>query len=345
MGQFTTENETPFAVEVLALSDEEMRPLLVVVVKATYDLKEGAPRLAKKQMPVDIAGEFRGDPQTSSYKFEPECAFIKPATDVVLIGHAYAPASKQTEVLVDFRVGTLRKTARVLGERTWFKSMGQVLMTKPLPFEKIPLAYERAFGGWDKTDNDPAKHRYEPRNPVGVGFRASARHFEEGLRLPNLEDPEQPLRAFGQVVPPVGFGFISPYWQPRATLGGTYDEGWDKKRKPLLPKDFDRRFFNAASAGLVATGYLRGDEPVLVDNASPRGRLVFRLPGQPTPKVIITQAAEKDAMPEMRLDTVVLDTDEGQLLMLWRGHLALPGTLHDVLTITIRADEGPAKGA
>ncbi|WNG13775.1 DUF2169 domain-containing protein [Cystobacter fuscus] len=345
MGQFTTENETPFAVEVLALSDEEMRPILTVVVKATYSLVEGAPRLAKTQMPVNVAGEFRGVPETSSYKFEPECAFIKPATDVVLTGHAHTPMSKVSEVLVDLRVGALRKTVRVLGERTWFKSVGQVLMTKPLPFEKIPLSYERAFGGWDKTDKDPDKHRYEPRNPVGVGFRASARHFEEGLRLPNLEEPEQPLRSFGQVVPPAGFGFVSPHWQPRAAFGGTYDKNWDMTRKPLLPKDFDRRFFNAASTGLVAAGYLRGDEPVLVDNASPRGRLSFRLPGQPAPRVTITQAGAKDVTPDMRLDTVILDTDEDHLLILWRGHLALPGTLHDVRSIAIHAEGVSTKGA
>lgn len=46
MGQFTTEHETPFATKVLALANEELRPLLVVVVKATYALgtKEPLPR-------------------------------------------------------------------------------------------------------------------------------------------------------------------------------------------------------------------------------------------------------------------------------------------------------------
>ncbi len=34
----------------------------------------------------------------------------------------------------------------------------------------MTLIYERAFGGWDKADNDEANWRYEPRNPVGVGF-------------------------------------------------------------------------------------------------------------------------------------------------------------------------------
>ena len=36
---------------------------------------------------VSLAGQLWGEPGKSSYKYEPECAFIKPATDVVLIGH------------------------------------------------------------------------------------------------------------------------------------------------------------------------------------------------------------------------------------------------------------------
>jgi hypothetical protein len=58
-----------------------------------------------------------------------------------------------------------------------------------------------------------------------------------------------------------GFGFISPHWQPRAGLAGTYDASWQASRAPLLPVDFDRRHLNAVSPGLVAPGYLRGGEP------------------------------------------------------------------------------------
>ncbi|WP_275425016.1 DUF2169 domain-containing protein [Archangium violaceum] len=80
------------------------------------------------------------------------------------------------------------------------------------------MVWERAFGGCDRTDS--GRPSFEERNPVGTGFRASARHFEEGLRLPNLENPEQPLREFGQKVVPVGFGFTSPERPPRAAYSG-----------------------------------------------------------------------------------------------------------------------------
>jgi hypothetical protein len=327
------ENETPFALEQLYVSDEDGHPLLVLVVKATYDIRAQGLQLAEEQVPVNLAGEPWGEPGESSYRYEPECAFFKPATDVALIGHAYPPQKNATEALVALRVGPLKKVVRVVGERTWYKSLGRVAATKPLPFEKVPLTWERAFGGWDKTD--PSRPAFEPRNPVGRGFRASARHFEEGLLLPNLEDPEKPLREFGQGVTPVGFGFTSPHWQPRAAHAGTYDEAWDETRKPMLPKDFDRRFFNAAAPGLVAPGYLKGDEPVVLLQASPRGRLAFTLPGQPPPTV--TVHLEEATSPTMHLDTVIFDTDAHQALLLWRGFVPLDRGPHDAKSIELRS--------
>lgn len=333
MGHPTIENETPFAFEPMGLMDEEGRPLLLLVVKATYILADTGLQLAPNQVPVNWGGEAWGAPGESSYRYEPECAFFKPATDVVLIGHAHAPRKGITELQVALQVGPLKKSALVVGERTWFKSLGRVSMTKPLPFEKMPLTWERAFGGWDRTD--PAKVTFEPRNPVGVGFRVSPRHFEEGLKLPNLETLEQPLREFGQRVAPVGFGFTSPDWQPRAAYAGTYDANWDKTRKPLLPRDFDRRFFNAAAPGLVAPGYLQGTESVVIINASPKERLAFSLPGQASPAVTVELTDREDAKPEMHLDTVILDMDTEQVLLLWRGHVVLSEGPHDVRTLRI----------
>ncbi|WP_426754857.1 DUF2169 family type VI secretion system accessory protein [Myxococcus sp. Y35] len=338
MGQFAVDNPTPLPFEALALTDEETRPALILIAKATYTIGENGLHFADEQVPVNAAGEFWGAPGESSYRYEPEVALTKVATDVVLLGHAYAPARGTTETLVTLQVGPLKKAVRVVGERTWFRSLGRVSMTKPHPFERISLTWERAFGGWDRSHEDSKKHTFEPRNPVGVGFRASPRHFEEGLRLPNLESPEHPLREFGQSVPPAGFGFTSPHWNPRAALGGTFDEAWAKTRKPRWPRDFDRRFFNAAPSGQVASGYLRGDEPVVIANASPQGRLAFHLPGIPPPQVTAVVAGGADVQPEMRLDTVILDTDAHQVQFLWRTCLPLHNGPHDVRALAVRAE-------
>lgn len=334
MGHPESDNKTPFELAALPLLDEEGQPVLTVVVKGTFAIgADGRCTLADEQIPVNVSGEPWGDdPLTFSYRYEPEIAFTKPATDVVLIGHAVAPQAGTTEVIVGVKVGPVKKEAVVVGDRVWYKSLGQVSATKPRPFEKIPLRWERAFGGWDRSHPDPARHTCEARNPVGVGSRPS-RNFQEGMLLPNIEDPQQPLRKLGEAPPPAGFGFISPHWQPRANLAGTFDERWQKERAPLLPKNFDRRHLNAAAPGLVTSGYLRGDETVLAAGVTAQGKFRFALPAVPPPTVRVALHDRSDQRPPMNLDTVIIEPDERRLLLLWRGMVVLPTGPLDVKAV------------
>ena len=338
MGHPEVDNRTPFAFEALFLADEELRPLLVPLVKATFTIGEdGRCRRADEQLAPSLEGECWGkDPETSSYRYEPEVAFVKPSTDVVLIGHAHAPDSQTTEMRGGLRGGALSKQLLVTGDRVWFRTAGIVSATRPLPFQKVPLVYERAFGGWDRGHPDPAKHSCEPRNHVGTGYRASG-GFQEGLHLPNIEDPRAPIGSFGDRPPPAGFGFVSPHWKPRALLAGTYDEAWQTSRAPVLPRDFDRRHLNAASAGLVADGYLRGDETVAGLGVTPDGRLHFALPGVPPPAVEIALVGGAPRPVALNLDTVIIEPDERRVILLWRGLLPLREGPHDVQAIRIGA--------
>jgi hypothetical protein len=340
VGHAKIENLTPFAFETVVAADEDGRLLYVPVVKATYALQpDGSLKIAEKQLPVNVGGELWGEPGISSYKYEPECAFTKAATDMVLIGHAHAGPESATEVFVRLRAGPLDKTVRVTGDRYWVKALGMVSMTSPEPFESIPLTYERAFGGWDRSHPDPTRHAFEPCNPVGVGFRSPHGRFEEGIRLPNLEDPQSPVQAYAGTSPPAGFGFTAPDWKPRAALAGTYDETWTNERMPLLPKDFDRRFFNAGSPGLVAPNYLKGDEAVFIQNASPRGAISFNLPALPPPECRVQLSGRRpDARVQTNLDTVIINTDDDLLLLIWRGHLALRNGPHDVASVQIQVE-------
>lgn len=323
MGHPETKNATPFAFEPIFVGNEDGRPVLVPLVRATFDITPAGLVVAAAQAPVCLAGEPYGDPETSSYRYEPECLLPKPATDVVLVGSAAAPRPGVTEVLVAFQVGPLRKGVRVVGDRGFFRSVGGVGMSKALPFERIPLVWERAFGGWDRSNPDEKKHECEYRNPVGVGFRGSGARWEEGLRCPNLEDPARPFKGWGDRPPPAGFGFVSASWEPRRKLGGTYDERWQKERAPLLPKDFTRAFLSSASPGLTAPGYLRGDEQVVVAGVRADVPVAFRLPGVPPPDVTVVRTRDPDQVVHTRLDTVIVDTDAGKVFMLWKGELVL----------------------
>lgn len=334
------DNRTQFAVGQLYAADEHGRPLLVPLVQATYTFA-GAGQgltLAEEQQPPNLVGEPWGeDVVTSGYRLEPVFAFTKGATDVVLVGHGQSPRGPVRELTITFRVGPVSRVLRLYGDRVWVGPSAAPLATRPAPFERIPLSYMHAFGGWDTSSPDKSQHTFEPRNPVGVGFRGPKARFQDGAPLPNIEDPENLIKRYGQVVAPVGVGFISPHWQPRAAYAGTYDEAWTATRMPHLPKDFDRRFFSAASAGLVTPGYLRGDEPVLVEGASRHGILTFQLPGVPPPACRVALVGEADVVLPLSLDTLVVDTDRDLVLMLWRAHTPLRDGPHDVRSVEVHS--------
>ncbi len=327
-------NATPWTFEPLISSDEEGRPLLVLIIKATFDIHNDADLVrAEQQDPVHFGGVFWSDSDQSSYRFEPEVAFAKTATDIVLVGHAHARHAWDNEVDVLFCLGTVCKTLRVFGNRYWNRTLGQVLITSAEKFETVPLNYEHAFGGWDRTAV-PDHHDFERRNPVGRGFRAKQSRAAE-MALPNVEDPRFLICAWSDRPAPAGVGFTSPNWQPRVALGGTYDRTWMETRMPLLPENFDRRFFSGASDGLVYPGFVRGDEPVLFENAGMAPRVTFDLPGLPPPACTVSFRRGAVVPVAANLDTVVVNTDERKLNLTWRGCTPLRTGMTDVTAIQI----------
>ena len=106
----------------------------------------------------------------------------------------------------------------------------------------------------------------------------------------------------------------------------------------MLPKDFDRRFFNAASPGLVTPSPLRGDEPVVVLGVTPNGRVGFNLPGVPPPVCRVDLRGGKCVPLQTALDTVIVDADALTLTLLWRAHVCVRHGPHDVVAVTVGTD-------
>lgn len=336
MGHPDIQNHTAFVFEPLHIADEEMRPVIVTLVKATFQFDlEGSVWLSEEQLPVNPTGELSLDRPVSSYKYEPEVALHKPATDVVMIGHARPPGGGATELEVGIKVGPVQKVARVFGNRFWVWTEHSVRMTRTAAMEPVALIWENSFGGEDRLGSTPEQPRFEPRNPVGTGFGSSLAKEGDHIRLPNIENPDEPIQDYGAVVEPWGFGFTSPNWEPRAGYAGTYDEQWNKSRKPMLPADFDRRFFNAAAPGLTAPGYLRGDEEVVLLNTTQKNRVGFRLPAVPAPQCTVVFRNRPDVQLSTNLDTVIVNADEQQLILLWRAHTLTGGGPHDVRAVVV----------
>jgi hypothetical protein len=310
-------NRTPFKGAIMLLPDADGIDSLFTVVKATFTLEE-RPVPAEEQLPVAVEQEYHGEPDESSIKVPCDVSLMKPGTDILLMGKAYAPHGHGTTWMdVSLAVGALRKTIRVFGDRVWKTASKELSysISQPEPFQTMPLVWERSFGGVEKTVKPI---RAEVRNPVGTGFRTSeVEQSIAGVRLANLEDPGAPITAWNQRPQPAGFAPICAHWEPRRSYAGTYDEEWQKHRAPYLPKDFDPRFLQLAPPGLVAPGYLKGGEPVELRGVTRAGLVRFRLP-----QVALKITYRLNGTPEERpalLDTLMIEPERSRFSLTWRS--------------------------
>lgn len=315
------QNKTPFAAERAFVRDQNGAETWVVAVKATFMINhDGSTTLADQPAAVCMAPQYRGDPLKSSLLYDSDLVHTKPGTDVILHGHAYAPSEKQALwVQVEMQVGSLIKRLQVFGNRYWEKSLFGLKMTPPEPFAKLPLIYERAFGGADEAASTPTQRFLEERNPVGLGFAIKAEHLID-QRVANIEDPAHLITSWKQRPQPVGFGPIARHWLPRRQFAGTYDAQWEKTRQPLLPKDFDERFYYCAPPDQQVTGYLTGGEPVVLYHLSPSGLLRFQIPSQSSPR-FKTWLGNNIVEHEAKLHTVILEPDVPQVSLVWQTQL------------------------
>ncbi|APR86772.1 Hypothetical protein A7982_12121 [Minicystis rosea] len=306
-GMLQLENQTPFDVSILVLPDVEGVDTLYVAVRAAF-VFDHAVAIAEPQTRLLTADEHWGDPATTSLKYIAEAHLQKPATDIALLGHAWPIGGRPASVVdATLAVGPVRKTIRVFGDRVW-RGASDPEPSAPAPFDRMPLVYERAFGGVLRIDptRGPTLDR---RNPVGIGPATQ--------RLPNVEDPAQLITRITDVPTPAGFGFIAPSWEPRSLAAGTYDARWRETRAPFLPTDFHPRFFNAAHPDLVSRGHLQGGEDVTALNVAPYGPVRFRLPVcRFDVAVHIARTIEK---PPLLLETVLIEPDDQRLGLTFRG--------------------------
>ena len=324
-------NHTAFAISMFGGMDPHSRQHQVLVVSAAFVAAPGEPlRLVDEPVRVVDSDVFYGDPTSSSVRYEGETAWEKPFVDVIVNGHAVAPGGKTAEtVLVDVRVGDVHKAILVTGDRKW-RSGGAP--GPPRPFDRMPIVYERAYGGYNTRPASPAQHKLEPRNPVGLGFQgASSNDPAIESEVPNVEYPGQRMTSSASRSDPAGLGVIARSWQPRLGFAGTYDAAWKDEQFPLLPLDFDVRHFQTAPEDQQSRT-LQGGEPVEIRNMTPEGSWQFNLPVLDVPVRLLYE--ERSNTAALRMDTVILEPDRYRVTLLARCRIPLirtRGPLREVL--------------
>ena len=330
-------------------------PIFAVLVKRTYDIRPEQPSVRSERpapfVQVDLYYDH-GDPEWSTVKYETDLVPYKLATDVVLIGKAYAPAGQPVATLdVSINIADHEKVIRVIGDRQCvYREKRPPAFTEPREFTAMEIRYERAYGGKD-TRSDPAVPFTYPRNHLGTGVALqNRRDVIDGLLLPNLEDPadllmpervvlEEPTR-WNQQPLPQGCGWFQRTWYPRCSFVGsmpgfvTSDEVMREEALGLVPErqialarqfklpSFDARFNNGASFGLVLP-YLIGGESIRLTHLTPEGLLVFMLP-QDTPQIMLDIGLGENSLGTV-LHTVCIRLEEMQVDLVWRGAHEYPG--------------------
>jgi len=316
--------------------DKDAREWLVVVVKGTFLIPRNPndePVLAPEQVPLVTADTFTGEPGFSAPIYETDFAPRKPRCDILLNGSAHAPGGRPVDrVTVSLRVGSVRKSFDVVGDRIWQASALSVGASNPKPFVKMPISYDRAFGGVDRAKGDPATFRWYPTNHAGVGWHEYLdTKFLDGKPLPNTEETGHPVRKPNGTYRPMAFGPVGRAWQPRPKWGGTYDQHWLDNDFPFLPKDFDERYYQAAPEE-QQTEYLKGGDEVELVNLTPAGRAIFHVPRREVPVEFSYQNGQWEELPSV-MDTLVIEPDQNRFQVTWRAQRPVRRNVFEVTQI------------
>ncbi len=281
-----------------------------LIVKGTFLLRhEGTAERAPTQKGLTGDLHQEGSPSPPLH-YAGDFAWFKPRADLMLVGTCHAPGGHPTTAcFVTFQVGSWFKRLAVVGDR--FRAPRFFFFwapSEPLPFRTQPLSYRRSFGGTGY-----------PKNPAGRGY--TEEELPDGTRiwpLPNVYPIDRLCIDPDSRPDPAGFGPLSLTTPQRLHKSGTYNRNWLKTRWPGFPQDCDWSLFNAAPPDQQLPNYLRGDERILLENLHPRIPLyTSRLPGLRL-RWFLRDTGRLREVP-LRLDTLWIDMDTEELVLLWRG--------------------------
>ncbi len=329
------ENNTPFAAERTWVRDRNGAEIWIVAVKGTWEItRRQTLLLAEKQEPIIRVPTYRDKPGESSLLYESDLVHTKPTTDILLHGTAYAPRGKPVRrVDVTLKVANLSKTLCVFGNRKWNCKTLTLSITEPEPFVEMPLLYERAYGGVDQSLEETESQRWHSDNPVGTGYAKHSENLHDQF-LPNIEYPDQRIGIWNPKGRTAGFGPIARPWAPRVELSGTYDEKWERENHPLLPADFDDRFYLCAPEDQRPKNHLRGGEAVELQNFTPSGILRFHLPKVELHFETFFRRGESIVHPAT-LHSVILEPDVPRVLIVWHTLLSCHFKVHKLLYTSV----------
>jgi len=313
-----TYNMTPYVADVVFSKDRFGKNLVIAIVKACFDFDEKgecSTSSRERMLPVMHSYSYHDTPERSGIKYPVDIVPEKKGTDIIINGHVYGHGQK--EAVCGFDMGDLKKKIVVFGKRFWVKRLIGLKISEPLPFSKIPLLYDHAFGG---SYDDPEKGSvFFEENPIGKGFEAES---GDQAPLPHFEYPDKLIKSLKNKPTPAGLSAIPRSWKQRSIHAGTYDENWKTQNFPSEPLDFNIRFFNAVPDDQIFKSGLSGGETlVLYRLHSKKQRLRLSIPDVCLSATF--RIKEQTVHQKMVIDTCLVEPDEGRLSLTCRSTLAM----------------------
>ena len=263
----------------------------VVIAKATFHFSQGETQLDTQSL---VALSLQPVP-TELGALPPDLPYLAwdDRFEVVVLGCAHS-SRPITEMRVAVSVGAVRNELIVTGDRVWMSRGSELEMSAPVPFTRMPLTWERAFGGRCQVEIDDGAfiEVLEPLNPDGRGLdvEVESRRHAGLLKAPNGFPRYSYRRAAPNVERP-GYRITCAQDRPEPACWATRPLVTGLRAKHLVdglsagrPTPREAESFDSLLSGLrsaVDEWVIDRPElgvPVVLDGLTPDGKVSFPLP-------------------------------------------------------------------
>lgn len=304
-------NETPLPAAVVPSAEADDRVTTLFLCSITYRLAGEKLEIAPAQRPLLL------DPRTN---YPNDAVFTKEVVGVCAAGFVYPrKGDRAREAVASLRVGGFEASIVAFGTRLWQRSaFGGLVPSAPLPFERVAMGWENAYGGMAIRPAEVLKLEGEeafvpeheagyPLNFEGKGFFTDeARALEQPL--PQLEDPADFVRRWDDRPEPVCFA-------PYPLYGGMRAQYMMRDRQielsgvsKLGSRAAPRTTFDAVAAGteIALSGMRPGGEV-----------LAFAVPPSPVSVAVSVGGFSERLVP--RLDAIDIDAEASEVRFVYRA--------------------------
>ncbi|MCK6263552.1 DUF2169 domain-containing protein [Vibrio sp. ZSDE26] len=300
--------------------DKEGNEVWVVTVKRGWDWVENQ-WVETVETSIADTPVYLDEPGRSAMKIDHDFPILKRNTDVIVYGRARSYAKKpvtyhECRLLVDEHID---KTLTVFGDRKWVEHSGSLTVTATQPFIDKAIDYSHAFGG-------------DERNRLGKGVGTSIKELT-GMNVPSVFYSKEDWSTSSKAIRVAGFGPLPPFFADRYMHAGTYDENWIENRRPLLPEDFDDRYYQCAPKDQQCNGHLKGGERMMLSGFCHNDTMIFRVPEERY--IAVAAFNKKERSLEMPINTVFIDAEEKQITITYTAAFSCQSKEHLLTTTAV----------